>query len=177
MKVSKKKKIIIGIIAVIIIFIAFSVIKHIIFFKQDSIKYLENYKTTHDYEQTVQELNNLYTGKDQNEKQEVYNIIFKDEIEQAKAKQKIAISDLKIIKDPYKNQAEFKIDNPTDQEIFYIELNINYLDKNKKVISSDYTNAMSIAPHSKRLKQVYLNPPEGTKGISVEITKVKFENY
>lgn len=184
MKLSKKKKIIIGVGIVIVIFIIFNVVKSTIFFKQNSIEYLQKYKTTHNYEQSVQELNNLYYEKDQDEKQEVYNIVFKDEIEQAKkqetiekAKQQIDISDLKIIKDQYKNQAEFKIDNPTNQEIFYIELNINYCDKNNEVISSDYTNAMSIAPHSKRLKQVYLNPPKGTKGITVTVTKVNFQNY
>lgn len=121
---------------------------------------------------------------------EVYNIVFADEIQATKKalaefKEKedeskinsisnITIEDARQI--PNSNEIEFKINNQTHKNIGYIELLVNFYDGNNNIISNEWTNELNIPVDTRRLKQTYVTFPDGTKGFNVTVSKVNFEN-
>lgn len=156
------------------------------------VDYLLSYKKNHTAEETHQLLDRMFdiNSKDNDE---VYNIVFADEIqstkkalesakvakEQEEIKQQndmnsVTLIDLRQI--PNSNEIEFKIDNPTKREIIYMEILINFSDENGNIITSDFTNEINIPGGTKRLKQTYVNPQSGTKSFNVTISKLSFEN-
>lgn len=87
----------------------------------------------------------------------------------------VYIENLKQANDKYTAKATFNIVNPTNRYITYMEMSINYLDDNSNVISSGFTNESNIMANSKRLKEIYLSAPDGTKSFNVEVINVTFK--
>lgn len=153
------------------------------------VSYLLSYKKNHTAEETHQLLDRMFdiNSKDNDE---VYNIVFADEIQATKKalaefKEKedeskinsisnITIEDARQI--PNSNEIEFKINNQTHKNIGYIELLVNFYDGNNNIISNDWTNELNIPVDTRRLKQTYVTFPDGTKGFNVTVSKVNFEN-
>ncbi|MDK0795272.1 hypothetical protein [Clostridium perfringens] len=191
-KNNKKKITILISIVIIILIICRIIIYNTPLGYKLKVDYLLSYKKNHTAEETHQLLDRMFdiNSKDNDE---VYNIVFADEIqstkkalesakvakEQEEIKQQndmnsVTLIDLRQI--PNSNEIEFKIDNPTKREIRYMEILINFSDENGNIITSDFTNEINIPGGTKRLKQTYVNPPSGTKSFNVTISKLSFEN-
>lgn len=193
-KKNKKRTIIISIVSIItILIIGTYIYNKINMTKEEKINYLLAYKKNHTAEETHQKLDKMF-DINSSENDEVYNIVFADEIQSTKkvlaevkerkkneeeynkrnSEDNIKIEDLRQI--PNKQEIEFKIINPTNRNIRYMEMLINYHDGNKNIISSDWTNESNIPANTNRVKQAYVSFPNGTKGITVQVSKVEFEN-
>lgn len=86
---------------------------------------------------------------------------------------KIYIENLKQIENSPK--ATFNIVNPTNRDISYMEMSVDYLDGNNNIISSGFTNETNVMANSKRLKEIYLSIPNGTKNFNVKVNNVTFK--
>lgn len=191
-KKNKKKVIIISLVSIITIFVIGILIYNSSLGYKLKVDYLLSYKKSHTSEETHQKIDNMFDINTK-ENDEVYNIVFADEIQATKKalaqadKQKkkeeeskqndannVKLLGLKQI--PNSNEIEFTIDNKTQRKIGYIEMTIDFLDGTGNVITSDWTNESNIPGGTKRLKQTYVNPPNGTKKFNVTISEVDFVN-
>lgn len=193
-KNNNKKAIIISIVSIItMLIIGTYIYNKSNMSKEEKINYLLKYKKNHTAEETHQLLDKMF-DINSSENDEVYNIVFSDEIQSTKkalaevkerekneeeynkknSEDNIRIEDLRQI--PNTKKIEFKISNPTNRNIRYMEMLINYHDSNKNVISSDWTNESNIPANTNRIKQAYVNFPNGTEGVTVQVSKVEFEN-
>ena len=193
-KLKNKKGIIVIIGIIVLTFGGIYIYNKVNMTKEEKINYLLAYKKNHTAEETHQKLDKMFDING-SENDEVYNIVFADEIQEtqkalAEAKERkkneeeynkrnsednIKIEDLRQI--PNKQEIEFKIINPTNRNIRYMEMLINYHDGNKNIISSDWTNESNIPSNTNRVKQAYVTFPRGTEGVTVQVSKVEFENY
>lgn len=192
-KLKNKKGIIVIIGIIVLTFGGIYIYNKVNMTKEEKINYLLAYKKNHTAEETHQKLDKMFDING-SENDEVYNIVFADEIQEtqkalAEAKERkkneeeynkrnsednIKIEDLRQI--PNKQEIEFKIINPTNRNIRYMEMLINYHDGNKNIISSDWTNESNIPSNTNRVKQAYVTFPSGTEGVTVQVSKVEFEN-
>ncbi len=192
-KLKNKKGIIVIIGIIILTFGGIYIYNKVNMTKEEKINYLLAYKKNHTAEETHQKLDKMFDING-SENDEVYNIVFADEIQEtqkalAEAKERkkneeeynkrnsednVKIEDLRQI--PNKQEIEFKIINPTNRNIRYMEMLINYHDGNKNIISSDWTNESNIPSNTNRVKQAYVTFPSGTEGVTVQVSKVEFEN-
>lgn len=187
-KEKKKRMAIISILVLILFIIAVGVIYKFFFSKQARIDYLLKYRETHTLSQTHDKLDSMYQNPSQ-EKFDIYNVVFADEIENNKRAmekvkeqekenedaKKVSIENVKQKKNS--NDMEFTIVNPTNREISYMEIGIDYMDKNETKITSDWTNETNIQANSKRLKDFSMyGAPSNARNVSMYVTKVMFEN-